>query len=272
MLARRRDRPAPTRRGGRAIRDRLDRAEPRRRAAGREAAAHAASTASTTSWRSLREEACAAGLQLADVAYRRQRRQRRSRASKRSGSPSSLRTPGRRSCRSRAGCSSGRAGRAACASSATPSGARCADPLAPLRTRGRAAGGTTIGAVTDPLFDLSGRVAVVTGGMGQLGAELAVALAARGMRVAILDLETEPRAGAAGLGRVSTRATIRAHACDVTDREAVEAALALVEVGLGRAAPARQRRGDRRAARRAGGGGRAVRGRAARARSSASCT
>ena len=40
----------------------------------------------------------------------------------------------------------------------------------------------------DPLFDLSGRVAVVTGGMGQLGAEFAVSLAARDMRVAILDL------------------------------------------------------------------------------------
>ena len=38
VLARRRDRPAPSRRGRRAIRDRLDRAEPRRRPAGREAA------------------------------------------------------------------------------------------------------------------------------------------------------------------------------------------------------------------------------------------
>ena len=40
--------------------------------------------------------------------------------------------------------------------------------------------GSTIRAVSDPLFDLSGRVAVVTGGMGQLGAELSVSLAARG--------------------------------------------------------------------------------------------
>ena len=87
--------------------------------------------------------------------------------------------------------------------------------------------------MSDPLFDLTGRVAVVTGGMGQLGAELAVALAARGMRVAILDLETEPRAGAAGLRTASTTGTIRVHECDVTDRAQVEAALALVEVDWG---------------------------------------
>lgn len=85
----------------------------------------------------------------------------------------------------------------------------------------------------DPLFDLTRRVAVVTGGMGQLGEELSVALATRGMRVAILDLETEPRSGAAGLRNALDEGTIRVHACDVTDREAVEAALALVEVDWG---------------------------------------
>jgi NAD(P)-dependent dehydrogenase (short-subunit alcohol dehydrogenase family) len=87
--------------------------------------------------------------------------------------------------------------------------------------------------VSDPLFDLSGRVAVVTGGMGQLGAELSVALAGRGMRVAILDLETEPGATAAALRTGLDDGSIRAHACDVTDRAAVEAALALVEVDWG---------------------------------------
>ena len=84
--------------------------------------------------------------------------------------------------------------------------------------------------MTDPLFDLSGRVAVVTGGMGQLGGALSAALAARGMRVAILDRATESREGfGAGLADGS----IRAHACDVTDREAVEAALALCEADWG---------------------------------------
>ena len=85
----------------------------------------------------------------------------------------------------------------------------------------------------DPLFELTGEVAVVTGGMGQLGAALSVALATRGMRVAILDLETAPRSGAAGLRSGLDEGTIRAHQCDVTDRAAVEAALALVEVDWG---------------------------------------
>jgi NAD(P)-dependent dehydrogenase (short-subunit alcohol dehydrogenase family) len=85
--------------------------------------------------------------------------------------------------------------------------------------------------VSDPLFDLTGRVAVVTGGMGQLGASLSVALARRGMRIAVLDLETEPRT--ADLRAALEDGTIRAHSCDVTDRAAVEAALALVEVDWG---------------------------------------
>jgi len=74
--------------------------------------------------------------------------------------------------------------------------------------------------VSDPLFDLSGRVAVVTGGMGQLGAEYAAGLAARGMKVAIFDVETVPPEGVADLSGEA----IRAFAVDVTDRTAVERA------------------------------------------------
>ena len=87
--------------------------------------------------------------------------------------------------------------------------------------------------MSDLLFDVSGRVAVVTGGMGQLGAELAASLAARGMRVAILDLETAPRLGVAGLVTGLDDGTIRVHECDVTARGHVEAALARVEVEWG---------------------------------------
>jgi len=76
--------------------------------------------------------------------------------------------------------------------------------------------------VTDSLFDVSGRIAVVTGGMGQLGAVYAAGLAERGMRVAIFDVAD---------GDVPEGA--RAYAVDVTDRSAIEAALRELEVEWG---------------------------------------
>ena len=72
--------------------------------------------------------------------------------------------------------------------------------------------------MTDPLFDLSGRVAVVTGGMGQLGRVYATGLAERGMRVASFDVAT----GTAPEG-------IRAYEVDITDRAAIEQATREIE-------------------------------------------
>jgi len=72
--------------------------------------------------------------------------------------------------------------------------------------------------VTDPLFDLSGRVAVVTGGMGQLGRVYAAGLAERGMRVATFDIAS----GDAPEG-------VRAYEIDITDRAAIEQALRGIE-------------------------------------------
>jgi NAD(P)-dependent dehydrogenase (short-subunit alcohol dehydrogenase family) len=67
--------------------------------------------------------------------------------------------------------------------------------------------------VTDPLFDLDGRVAVITGGLGQLGSVYVAGLAERGMRVAVFDTES---------GDVPEGA--RAFAVDITDRTAIEEA------------------------------------------------
>lgn len=67
--------------------------------------------------------------------------------------------------------------------------------------------------MSDPLFDLEGRVAVVTGGMGQLGRVYVSGLVERGMRVAVLDV-------ASGEVPEGTRAL----EVDVTDRSAIEAA------------------------------------------------
>jgi NAD(P)-dependent dehydrogenase (short-subunit alcohol dehydrogenase family) len=76
--------------------------------------------------------------------------------------------------------------------------------------------------VTDPLFDLAGRVAVVTGGMGQLGQVYVSGLVERGMRVAVLDVAPGdlPEGG-------------RAFAVDITDRGAIEDAEREIEAEWG---------------------------------------
>lgn len=77
----------------------------------------------------------------------------------------------------------------------------------------------------DPLFDLDGRIAVVTGGAGQLGWALAVGLAERGVQVVTLDTADARPEGATG--------GIRQLLADVTDRAAVETALATIEADHG---------------------------------------
>jgi len=68
--------------------------------------------------------------------------------------------------------------------------------------------------VTDPLFGLEGRVAVVTGGSGQLGRTYAAGLAERGARVAGFDIVPgEEREG------------VSSYEVDITDRAAVAAAV-----------------------------------------------
>jgi NAD(P)-dependent dehydrogenase (short-subunit alcohol dehydrogenase family) len=76
--------------------------------------------------------------------------------------------------------------------------------------------------VTDPLFDVSGRVAIVTGGLGQLGSVYAAGLAERGMRVAVFDIV----AGSPAEG-------VRSYEVDITDRAALEEAEQAVERDLG---------------------------------------
>jgi len=68
--------------------------------------------------------------------------------------------------------------------------------------------------VTD-LFSLEGRVAIVTGGAGQLGGEIARGLAAHGAKVAIFDIAEAPE----GDG-------VSSFVVDVTDRSAIERATA----------------------------------------------
>ena len=83
------------------------------------------------------------------------------------------------------------------------------------------------------IFDLTGRVAVVTGGNGGIGLGIAQALAEAGAAVSIWGRNTEKNAQAAATitaagGKVATRV------CDVTDAASVKAAMAATLDAFGR--------------------------------------
>lgn len=75
----------------------------------------------------------------------------------------------------------------------------------------------------DPLFSVEGRVAVVTGGMGQLGTAYAAALFERGARVAVFDVTTETRSGNVSFKKGLENGNIVAFQVDITDNLAVKA-------------------------------------------------
>lgn len=76
----------------------------------------------------------------------------------------------------------------------------------------------------DHLFDVSGTVAVITGGLGQLGAAYAAAFLERGARVAILDLDVVRRFPAVdALAPWRDDPALLVLEADVTDRNSLEA-------------------------------------------------
>src|SRR5262245_31952817 len=83
------------------------------------------------------------------------------------------------------------------------------------------------------LFDLKGRVVVVTGGLGQLGRAFSAALVTYGARVAVLDRAIDPtRAKAAVAAGGGPERTMVIEA-DVTRRETLQSALATIEARWG---------------------------------------
>lgn len=79
------------------------------------------------------------------------------------------------------------------------------------------------------LFDLSGRVAVVTGGLGQLGRQYCRTLAGAGARVAALDLAADEAAVSRAFPDLAdSPARPFGLSADVTDRASLEAALSRI--------------------------------------------
>lgn len=79
-------------------------------------------------------------------------------------------------------------------------------------------------------FPLTGKTALITGAASGIGAAIAEAFAAKGVRIAAVDLNesaAQTRADALGNGAIAV-------ACDVSDTASVEAAVAKVRGGLGR--------------------------------------
>ena len=77
-------------------------------------------------------------------------------------------------------------------------------------------------------FDLAGRVVVVTGGLGQLGAAFANALIAAGARVAVLDMSDDRSRARIPLADVGED-RLRLYAADVTSKDSLRVALEKIE-------------------------------------------
>lgn len=77
-------------------------------------------------------------------------------------------------------------------------------------------------------FSLAGKLAVVTGAASGIGAAIAEAFAAKGARVALLDMN-----GEAAAARAADLPGAAAFACDVTDADSVAAAVARVQTEMG---------------------------------------
>lgn len=79
---------------------------------------------------------------------------------------------------------------------------------------------------------LQGKIAIVTGGAGGIGAAICRRLAEEGAQVAIFDLNAAA-ASALAESLVKAGGTVSAHAVDITDYAAVESAVAHIEDTIG---------------------------------------
>lgn len=83
------------------------------------------------------------------------------------------------------------------------------------------------------LFDVTSKVVVITGGLGQLGSQFARTLLARGAAVAALDLPGQVARAGDVFGEWTAHERLACIACDVTKRDSLESALEETKRRLG---------------------------------------
>jgi len=81
------------------------------------------------------------------------------------------------------------------------------------------------------LFDLTGKITVLTGGLGQLGIQIAVALADHGGKTAILDLHTDCKSES--LNTLIKQGLVKLYQCNITDKSSVENIYNQIRIDLG---------------------------------------
>jgi NAD(P)-dependent dehydrogenase (short-subunit alcohol dehydrogenase family) len=82
--------------------------------------------------------------------------------------------------------------------------------------------------VSNNLFDVTGRVIVVTGGLGQLGRQFTTSLIGQGARVAVFDVQGGAEVARAHFGPLADGEGLLCLSADVTSRASLEVALAAV--------------------------------------------
>lgn len=83
------------------------------------------------------------------------------------------------------------------------------------------------------LFSVTGRTAVITGGLGQIGSELAKALHEAGANVAILTRNASNERMHDAFGSAASSPRLRCIRADITDKSSVESALNQIESAWG---------------------------------------
>lgn len=85
----------------------------------------------------------------------------------------------------------------------------------------------------EKLFDLAGKIAVVTGGTGILGEHFVRGLASQGASVAVLDLDQDKLDSQAARISADYGSTVKGFACDITDQEALKRVIDEIERTIG---------------------------------------